>query len=106
MKEGDKLELSMKLIKADLLMAQQGIELYKNREIKEIKNQAAYHLQQAAEKLIKIQIYNSGVSYNNKSLYVHNLKSLIAYIDSLQIDNVIPEIIRKNALIMGSEWKI
>ena len=104
MKEGDKLELSMKLIKADLLMAQQGIELYKNHEIKEIKNQAAYHLQQAAEKLIKIQIYNSGVSYNNKSLYVHNLKSLIAYIDSLQIDNVIPEIIRKNALII-TDWE-
>lgn len=49
MKGCDKLELSMKLIKADLLMAKQGIELYKNHEIKEIKNQAAYHLQQAAE---------------------------------------------------------
>lgn len=49
----------MKLIKADLLIAQQGIELYKNREIKEIKNQAAYHLQQAAEKLIKYDIHFS-----------------------------------------------
>lgn len=79
MKGCDKLELSMKLIKADLLMAKQGIELYKNHEIKKIKNQAAYHLQQAAEKLIKIQIYRSGVAYSNKSLYVHNLKSLILY---------------------------
>jgi HEPN domain-containing protein len=47
------MDLSMGLIKSDILMARQGIELYKNNEIKEVKNQAAYHLQQAAEKLIK-----------------------------------------------------
>nr|WP_300916506.1 hypothetical protein [uncultured Acetatifactor sp.] len=63
----------MALIKADIIMARQGIELYKSNEIKEVKNQAAYHLQQAAEKMIKIQIYRSGVPYENKSLYVHNL---------------------------------
>ena len=69
----------MALIKADIIMARQGIELYKSNEIKEVKNQAAYHLQQAAEKMIKIQIYRSGVPYENKSLYVHNLKVLIHY---------------------------
>ena len=41
----------MALIKADIIMARQGIELYKSNEIKEVKNQAAYHLQQAAEKM-------------------------------------------------------
>lgn len=99
------MELSMKLIKADILMAEQGIELYKNNEIKEIKNQAAYHLQQAAEELIKIQIYRSGVTYKNKALYVHNLQSLISYVDSLQIEAVIPNFIRKNALII-TDWEV
>lgn len=47
------MELSMGLIKADLLTARQGIIMYKNKEIKKVKNQAAYHLQQAAEKMIK-----------------------------------------------------
>lgn len=83
----------MSLIKSDLLVARQGIELYKNNEIKEVKNQSAYHLQQAAEKLIKIQIYHSGVSYSNKSLYVHNLSSLINYANSLGISIYIPQFI-------------
>ena len=50
------MDLSMNLIKADLIMAKQGMEQYRSHEIKQIKNLAAYHLQQAVEKLIKIQI--------------------------------------------------
>ena len=96
------MELSMGLMKADLLMARQGIIMYKNKEIKEVKNQAAYHLQQAAEKMIKIQIYKSGVMYNNKSLYVHNLKSLISYADGLNISIEIPVEIRLNYCC--SQW--
>ena len=65
------MDLSMGLIRADILMAKQGIELYKEKKIKEIKNTAAYHIQQAAEKLIKIQVYRSGVLYNNSALYIH-----------------------------------
>lgn len=99
-----KLDLTMSLIKADILMARQGIELYKNNEIKEVKNQAAYHLQQAAEKLIKIQIYRSGAAYNAKSLYVHNLKVLIHYADQLEFGVNVPQFIRKNALII-SDWE-
>lgn len=98
------MELSMGLMKADLLMARQGIIMYKNKEIKEVKNQAAYHLQQAAEKMIKIQIYKSGVMYNNKSLYVHNLKSLISYADGLNISIEIPVEIRRNALLI-TDWE-
>lgn len=98
------MELSMSLIKADLLMARQGIMLYQNKEIREIKNQSAYHLQQAAEKLIKIQIYHSGTAYNNKALFVHNLKSLINYADSLKISAIIPKYIRNNALTI-SDWE-
>ena len=94
----------MALIKADIIMARQGIELYKSDEIKEVKNQAAYHLQQAAEKMIKIQIYRSGVPYENKSLYVHNLKVLIHYAELLDFGVSIPDFIRKNALII-SDWE-
>ena len=99
-----RLDLTMGLIKADIIMAKQGIELYKNKEIKEVKNQAAYHLQQAAEKMIKIQIYKSGVAYENKSLYVHNLKVLINYAERLGFGVNIPDYFRKNALII-SDWE-
>ncbi len=94
----------MALIKADIIMARQGIELYKSNEIKEVKNQAAYHLQQTAEKMIKIQIYRLGVPYENKSLYVHNLKVLIHYAELLDFGVRIPDFIRKNALII-SDWE-
>lgn len=98
------LDLTMALIKADIIMARQGIELYRSNEIREVKNQAAYHLQQAAEKMIKIQIYRSGVPYENKSLYVHNLKVLIHYAERLDFGVRIPDFIRKNALII-SDWE-
>ena len=94
------MDLSMSIIKADLLMARQGIELYKNKEIKEVKNQVAYQLQQAAEKLIKIQVYSSGCEYNNRSMYVHNISTLASYADSLGID--MPECTRaRRNIIQG-----
>lgn len=40
---------------------------------------SAYHLQQAVEKLIKIQIYRSGIEYDNRNMYVHNLVKFITY---------------------------
>jgi hypothetical protein len=59
------LELSYGIIWADIVMAKQGIEVYKNNtKLKDIKNMCAYHLQQAVEKLIKIQIYKSGIKYD------------------------------------------
>ena len=55
------MDLNMGLIKADILMAKQGIEIFEENKIREVKNMSAYHLQQAVEKLIKIQIYRSGI---------------------------------------------
>lgn len=98
------MDLSMGIIKADIIMAKQGIDLYNNKKIKEIKNQTAYHLQQAIEKLIKIQVYSSGVEYNNRSMFVHNIDSLTSYVDSLGISADIPNDIRENALII-SDWE-
>ena len=97
------MDLSMAIIKSDILMAKQGIDLFKDKGIKEIKNQTAYHLQQATEKLIKIQVYSSGVEYNNKSMFVHNIDSLSAYADSLSIDVDIPIEVRDNAVTI-SDW--
>ena len=72
--------------------------------VREVKNMTAYHLQQAAEKLIKIQIYRSGVEYDNRKLYVHNLVSLIKYAQSLNICVSIPQEIDENALLI-SDWE-
>ncbi|MBQ8418123.1 MAG: HEPN domain-containing protein [Phascolarctobacterium sp.] len=98
------MDLNMALIKADILMAKQGIRLFEQNGIREIKNMTAYHLQQAAEKLIKIQIYRSGVEYNNKQLYIHNLVSLIRYAKSLGIEILIPKEIDENALDI-TDWE-
>ncbi len=99
------MDLTMGLIKADLIMAGQGIKLYRENEIKEVKNQAAYHLQQAVEKLIKIQVYTSGCTYNNRSMYIHNISSLSSYADSLGFNVDIPTEIRNNA-VMISDWEV
>ena len=98
------MDLSMALIKADILMAKQGISLFEQDGVREVKNMTAYHLQQAAEKLIKIQIYRSGVEYDNRKLYVHNLVSLIKYAQSLNICVSIPQEIDENALLI-SDWE-
>ena len=98
------MDLSMAIIKSDILMAKQGIDLFKDKGINEIKNQTAYHLQQATEKLIKIQVYSSGVEYNNKYMFVHNIDSLSAYADSLSIDVDIPIEVRDNAVTI-SDWE-
>ena len=51
------MKLTKGLIRADIIAARQAIAYYDEKQIKDIKNIAAYHLQQAAEKLIKIQLY-------------------------------------------------
>ena len=55
------LELNMFQIKADLVAAERIMAEAKESKpklAKYLKGQAGYHLQQAAEKLIKIQIYS------------------------------------------------
>ena len=58
--------------KADIIAAKQAIEYFEQKGIKEIKNIAAYHLQQAAEKLIKYQIYQGLESTDNRRMYTHD----------------------------------
>ena len=55
------------------------------------KGLAGYHLQQAAEKLIKYQIYASGVQLDYSKMYKHSLNELLTYAQTLGITIDIPE---------------
>lgn len=96
--------LTKGLIKADIIAARQAIEYYESSGIKSIKNIAAYHLQQAVEKLIKYQIYSSGVNINYSQMYTHNIERLIIYGDSLNISILVPEYIREKSLRI-TDWE-
>ena len=97
-------EISPGIIKADIVTAQQSISYFKEHKIKDIKNIAAYHIQQAVEKLIKIQIYDSSASLDVSKLYTHNIEALLAYAESKQIDLIVPDYIRDNALTI-TKWE-
>ena len=98
------MQLTMSLIKADLIAARQAIEYYDKHEAKDIKTIAAYHIQQAAEKLIKIQIYAGSAPVDHTKLYTHNLEKLIGYAETLQVDLLLPKFIRDNSLIL-TDWE-
>ena len=96
--------LTLALIKADLIAAGQAIEYYDKTGNKNIKNIAAYHLQQATEKLIKYQIYKATNNPNNVRLYTHNIEKLIVYADTLGTKVDIPAYIRKKSLEI-TDWE-
>ena len=96
--------LTKSLIKADIIAAKQAIDYYESNGVKDIKNIAAYHLQQAVEKLIKYQIYESGNNLNNSQLYTHNIERLIVYGDSLGIGLIVPTYIRERSIVLTS-WE-
>jgi len=96
--------LSIGIITADLIAAEHAIDEYDNGGIKDIKNIAAYHLQQAAEKLIKIQIYALVNNAENSKLYTHNIEKLVVYADSLKAGIQIPQYIRDRRLEI-TEWE-
>ena len=96
--------LTKGLIKADIIAARQAIEYYQEHNVKDIKNVAAYHIQQAAEKLIKYQIFASGAAFNHSQMYTHNIERLIVYGDSLGIKLDVPGYIRQNSLKI-TDWE-
>lgn len=99
------LELSMGIIQADIIMARQALNIYKDKpKLKDVKNMCAYHLQQAVEKMIKIQIYNSGIDYDNKSMYSHNIRALLVYAESKKMNIMIPKYIEENASVI-TKWE-
>lgn len=99
------MELETKgIIKADLIAARQAMDYYKEKGIKDIKNIAAFHLQQAAEKLIKYQIYKKVAEVDNHRVYTHNIDKLIDYADSLGIEINIPNYAREHAAEL-TDWE-
>ena len=104
---GSSYPLNMGQIKADLFIAWATIDEVKQRTPKEgkyLKGQAAYHLQQAAEKLIKIQIYYAVQHPDPRKLYKHAINELLNYAQSLGINIIVPKYIEDKKLVLSS-WE-
>ncbi len=99
--------LSVAQIDADLFMADAAIqksETLSSKAGKHLRGLAGYHLQQAAEKMIKIQIYDSGVKIDYAKLYRHSLDELMAYAGSMGISLIVPSWVKeKKYVITGWE---
>ena len=98
------MKLTRGLIKADIIAAGQAIEYFEQKNNKDIKNVAAYHLQQAAEKLIKLQIYAALQSTDNKQMFTHDLDKLIAYAEAEKLSLNVPKQIREHVNTI-TEWE-
>jgi hypothetical protein len=99
--------ISIGQIKADLFMAEAAInksDAMTSKAGKFYRGQAGYHLQQAAEKLIKKQIYDSGISINNAKMYRHSLADLMAYADSIGVNLKVPKWIQEKKFVITS-WE-
>ena len=99
--------LSVAQVDADLFMAASAIqkaETITSKTGKHLRGLAGYHLQQAAEKMIKIQIYDSGVQIDHSKMFRHSLDDLIGYASSLGIPLIIPAWVdEKKYVITGWE---
>lgn len=98
---------SFKQIEADLYMADTAIkkaDSLSSKEGKFYRGQAGYHLQQAAEKLIKIQMYESGVQLNNAKVYRHSIDDLMTYASSCGIKLIVPKWVDRKKYIITT-WE-
>ena len=99
--------LSVAQVDADLFMAASAIqkaETISSKAGKHLRGLAGYHLQQAAEKMIKIQIYDSGVQIDHSKLFRHSLDDLIGYAFSLAIPLIIPAWVDEKKYVITS-WE-
>ncbi len=92
-------------LRADIIAARQAIDFFEEKQLRAIKNVAAYHLQQAVEKLIKLQIYANRGSVSNSQMYTHNIQRLITYADSLSFGVNIPDYVRERSLQI-TDWEV
>ena len=99
--------LSVAQVDADLFMAASAIqkaEAISSKAGKHLRGLAGYHLQQAAEKMIKIQIYDSGVQIDHSKMFRHSLDDLIGYASSLAIPLIIPSWVDEKKYVITS-WE-
>lgn len=100
-------ELNKLQIKADIVLAENALKEAKSstpKLAKYLKGQVGYHLQQATEKLIKIQIYKSGKNIDYSKLYKHDIQYIINYAKSKGISLMIPDYVTKNSMVISS-WE-
>ena len=95
--------ISQGQIDADLFVADAAMQkaaTISSKASKHLRGLAAYHMQQAAEKLIKYQIYNAPVTINHSRMYRHSLDDLLVYAASLGISIYIPKWIETKRFII------
>ena len=97
-------EISFAMIQSDLIMARQAISYFEETNFKDVKNQAAYHIQQAAEKMIKIQIYANVTNVDNHRMYTHSLDRLIRYTETENIPIILPKYISEKRSML-TDWE-
>jgi len=92
-----------------LINATQALEAYQKTNIKDIKNTAAYNVQQSLEYILKYLIYNCDIYNKGNSeesvpqIYSHNLNLLILqHCDTYGI--IVPKEIRDKAILYTS-WE-
>lgn len=71
--------LSMAFSMSDIRAAVGALNSYKITGLKTDKGVAAYHIQQACEKMIKLQIYSHVKKVDNREMFTHNLVRLVNY---------------------------
>lgn len=94
----------MAYVKADIRASKSALEAVKSKEGNEkaTKGIAAYHAQQAIEKLLKFEIYKADPGISPKKMYTHKIYDLCAIAESYGIE--VPKGIKDNAY-KYSDWE-
>lgn len=98
--------ITLGMIKADIVTARNALNCMSDGRLNEyekgMRGIAAYHAQQALEKLIKYLIYDTGKYVDNRQIYTHDIDHLCTLAASLEL--TIPKEIQSNAS-MYSSWE-
>ncbi len=98
--------ITLGMIRADIATARSALANITDGKLndygKGLRGIAAYHAQQALEKLIKYLIYDTGKFVDNRQIYTHDIDNLCSLAASLGV--TIPREIQLNAS-MYSEWE-
>ena len=100
-------DLNMSQNMADIIAAKSCITEALNNPpklAKYLRGQAGYHIQQAAEKMIKIQIYANLQQVDNSKVFRHDLSDLVSYARSENVSLIIPDYVNSRMQIISS-WE-
>ena len=100
-------ELSMLQVKADIVAAESCLAEAEKSSVKlakYLRGQCGYHLQQACEKMIKLQLYHSLITVDYGKIYKHDLADLESYARSEGVTLAIPKYIA-DRLALISTWE-